>query len=215
MSCCKIEKNFTEEKGEKMETLNQRYRHHNRQKSSRPLMILFFLCAILMVPTTFARFLSSSSGTFGMEMAKWNIKINNVTVTPETSNLSNSIELVITDNDSGDGLIRPGQKGYFDILLDPTGTEVSMQYGITILTEQLPEEFQLTGYSINNSTTKQAIPNNKTIEGEILLDGGTSLTSLNKIRYRIYWEWQDEDAKLTESLPTYQVNIGLQVKQII
>ena len=205
----------TNEKGEEMSTLNDRYRIHNKSKSNKSLLIYVYALIVLIFSATFSKYLSSSNGTFGLELANWCIKVNDVAITSETTTIRNEIDLIATEGASNDGKIKPGQKGYFDILIDPEYTEVSLQYKIVLDTSKLPSQIILTGYSINNSNQKINLSNNKTIEVEIYLDGKDSLNSLDKRKYRIYWEWPQDNAKIENIQQEYIVKANLEIKQIL
>lgn len=198
-----------------MSTLNERYRIHNKLKSNKSLLVYVSLFAVLIFSATFSRYLSESNGTFGMELADWKIKINNTEITPQTTTLNHEINLIATENISTDGLIKPGQKGYFDILIDPENTEVSLSYKIIIDTSKLPSQIKLTKYTVNDSNTKINMPESKTLEDEIYLDGRESLDSLDKKKYRFFWEWSEEDAKIDNIIQEYKIKANLQIKQII
>lgn len=198
-----------------MPTLKDRYRIHNKAKSNKSLLVYVAVFSIFIFSATFSRYVSESNGTFGMELAAWNIEINNKLITPETTILNNEINLIPTTNVSEDGLIKPGQKGYFDILINPENTEVSLNYKITIDTSKLPSQIQLTKYAVNDSNTKKNIPGNKTIEGDIYLDGKEKLDSLDKKQYRIFWEWPAENAKIENIIQEYKITANLQIKQLV
>ena len=198
-----------------MSTLRDRYRIHNKAKSNKSLLIYIAIFSIFIFSATFSRYISQSNGTFGMELADWNIEINNKLITPEITTLNNEIKLIPTENISQDGLIKPGQKGYFDIIINPEDTEVSLNYKIIIDTTKLPSQINFTKYAINNSNTKINMPSSKTIEDYIYLDGKEKLDSSDKKQYRIFWEWPVENAKIENIMQEYKITANLQIRQIV
>ena len=196
-------------------TLNERYRVHNKLKSDKLLLIYILFLFIFIISTSFARFVTESNTTLGLEIANWCIKINDTQITQETSTIMNDIELITTENISEDGFIKPGQSGYFDIILDPQYTEVSLKYKILIDVSELPSQIKLTDYSINDFSIKQQFPGNNILEGNILLNGSSNLDDTDKKIYRIYWQWPEEDAKIEDIQSTYKVKANIQVEQII
>jgi len=198
-----------------MTTLSEKYRVHNRSKSDKLLFIYILIFAVFIISTSFARYISQGSTTLGLELADWCIKINDTEITPTTTFLENKIDLVVTDNISEDGLIMAGQKGYFDIVIDPQYTEVSLQYSIIIDTSSLPSQIVLTEYSVNDFSIKETFPNDYVLEGQILLNGNTNLEDTDQKTYRIYWEWPIENAKMDDIQSDYKVKANVEVEQII
>ena len=196
-------------------TLNQRYKLHNRPKSNKSILIYFCLFIVLFFSTSFSRYLSNFEGTLGIEFANWSIKVNDVQITQDTKTLNNQIDLVVIENKTDDGLIKPGQKGYFDISIDPQYTEVSLKYKITLDTSNLPEEIQITKYSLNNFNTKINMPSNKIFEGNILLNEKDCLENSEKKIYRIYWEWPSSNAKIDEIKENYKITADIEIEQLL
>ena len=198
-----------------MSNLKERYRIHNKSKSNKPLMKYMLIFAVLIFSTSFSRYVTENGTTLGMNVAKWNIKVNDKTITQATTLIKNEIDLVITDNKTDDGIIKPGQKGYFDIVIDPQYTEVSLKYKITLDISGLPSQIQIPNYSLNNLNTKLIMPNNKILQGNILLDGGENLDSTSKKYYRVYWQWPIENGKIENIKSNYKVKANVKIEQLI
>ena len=196
-------------------TLNERYRIHNKSKSNKSLFMYLVLFAFLIFSSSLARYTNQSNATLGLEFANWCIEINGIKITPDTKTINNKIDLIVTENKTQDGLIKPGQKGYFDININPQYTEVSLKYKILIDTSDLPSEIKLKNYSINNSETKQNMPANKTLSGNILLDGKASLNETDNKKFRIYWEWASTDSKIENIKDNYKIKANIQLEQMI
>ena len=202
-------------KGAKMATLNERYRIHNKPKSNKSLLVYILVFALFIFSFSFSSYVTQYSGTLGISSAKWKIKINDKLITQDNNLIKNDISLVVTENKTDDGIIKPGQKGYFDIIIDPKDTEVSLKYKIVLDTQDLPSTIQLTSYSLNNSNTKIPLPNNKTIENTILLDGSGILKSTDKKQYRIYWQWPIENGKIDNIQNSYKIKANVKLEQYI
>ena len=198
-----------------MSNLKERYRIHNKSKSNKPLMKYMLIFAVLIFSTSFSRYVTENGTTLCMNVAKWNIKVNDKTITQATTLIKNEIDLVITDNKTDDGIIKPGQKGYFDIVIDPQYTEVSLKYKITLDISGLPSQIQIPNYSLNNLNTKLIMPNNKILQGNILLDGGENLDSTSKKYYRVYWQWPIENGKIENIKSNYKVKANVKIEQLI
>ena len=102
-----------------------------RRTSYLLLSILLITVTAYFVSTTLARYQSNANAVAVVDIAKWAIKLNSyditsasTTVTPEVSLEGN--EYVAEER------IAPGRSGTFRIELDPTGSEVSIDYYLTV-----------------------------------------------------------------------------------
>lgn len=191
-------------------TLSERYRINNIRKTRRynKLYIIYFLISLFFVLSlTVSRYTSVSEVDVQADVALWKIAINNVQISQNTT-LANSIKIV--KNSGTSTVILPGETGYFDIVIDPTDTEVSIQYELTIDFSGMPSDMQITGYSLNSSSTNTFPANNK-LSGEIRLDDGP-LDSTDKQTYRVYWKWIGSSTQLTST--QYLISTNVNVKQI-
>ena len=195
--------------------LNERYRIHNQSKSNKSLFIYLAIFTILVFSNSFSRYFVDSNKTLALEVANWSINVNNIKITETTKTISNGINFVVTDHPSNDGTIKPGQKGYFDITVDPENTEVSIKYTITIDTSELPEGIKLKDYSINGSNEKITMQNNKKIEETLFIYEKLAFDSSDIKTYRIFWEWEDDDAKSENIRNNYKIKANIQIEQII
>ena len=193
--------------------LNERYYISARNKTKKRYRIFIVIILLLLFSLTLARYNSTATYNSKIGVAKWCIKINNVEITQNTKKLTDEIELVAVENKSEDDLIKAGQKGYFEINIDPQYTEVSLNYSIVIDTSELPEEIELTKYAVKDFDTKIDMPSNNILTGDILLDGKTNLDDSDAKTYRIYWEWADEDNII--DIKNYKLKANIIIKQEI
>ena len=196
-------------------TLNERYRIHNKKRTNKSLLLYLLVFAFFLFSTSFSRYLNNTNSSFEVDIANWYIKINGIEIDQNTSTISNEMDLIVTENESQDGKIRPGQKGYFDIVIDPKYTEVSLKYKITLDTSELPDGIDLTSYSLNDLELANLMPQNDVLEGMILLDGKDSLEDVDKKTYRIYWEWISQETPMESLANNYKVKANIEVEQLI
>lgn len=191
-------------------TINERYRAISIHRTKRyNLIYAIILILFLMIPTTFSRYTITAEGETSVNIANWQIAINGVDLA-QNATLNDKIYLIYDNQQNG--MILPGKTGYFDIILDPTGTEVSIEYEIVIDLSNMPQNMILTGYTLNSGEIN-TVPNNNTITGEIHLSNGTKLDSSNKQTYRIYWQWTgSSEIEIDEN---YFINANTRVRQII
>ena len=111
-------------------TLKEHYSINSR-KSIKPyfkLIILFFI--LITVSHTYARYTYTTTNNGAISVAKWHIEINGTEITNATSNLNNNIRLLnVEDNTTN---IDSGDECYFDIIINPSTTEVAISYSILV-----------------------------------------------------------------------------------
>ncbi len=98
------------------------------------LMVLapfFFIVAIFFFAEAYSLFESSKTHTTHTDLAKWQIKINNTSVSGSSQTFTvNEVHWNGSANVK-DGKVAPGMTGYFDIVIDPNDTDTSIRYDIT------------------------------------------------------------------------------------
>ena len=106
------------------------------------LMVLapfFFIVAIFFFAEAYSLFESTKTNTSQIDIAKWQIKLNDTKVEGKTQ------EFTIDEvnwNDSinvKSGKVAPGMTGYFDIEIDPNNTDTSIRYDVTFDFSNLDE----------------------------------------------------------------------------
>ena len=168
-------------------------------------IILVMVVLIVIIEGTHAGYIGDSSGTGTILVSKWNININGENILAQNT-LSDELEINI-DTSPMDGIIRNGDTGYFDILINPTGTEVSVDYEINLSflkSNELSTDMEFTNYSFNNGTEKNEIENNK-------INGTINLTNLNSVTCRVYWKYTGN--VLENYSENYEINADVKVKQ--
>ena len=104
------------------------------------LFIIAFCLTAYIIIDTFALFESNFNESTNVAIGKWTIKLNNNDITNGTT-VEFPIENFTTNenNHTTSGYFGPGSSGYFDVVLDPGDTDVSIRYDITLdIAEDLP-----------------------------------------------------------------------------
>jgi len=197
-----------------------------KAKKRKPNMILIYLLVITSLVTglSMAKYQSIYTPSATALIANWSLKINNEDITGEGTTLTNQITLVPDETENvSEGKLAPGHGGYFDIVIDPTGTEVSFDYTINVDMSALPTDIVLAGYNIGTTGTREdstAITDD-TITGTMELQENAPFTDQDIRTIRIYWMWndvRDNDAVHTSagiSGNTYSVGVEVVVTQVI
>ena len=197
--------------------LRQRYKARGRRRLKKFLLVYSFFVFILLFYSTFARYTTVVEDMPSVNIANWEIKVNsNEIVNGQT--LSNVIKLVpnaMAQTTSANKLA-PGQEGNFDIIINPDGTEVSLEYEIYIETINLPEGLKIKTYEIIEDDISDVINENK-INGEIILNNlRQGLEETDTKTVRIYWIWEEnENNSIPNGSEKYDITAAITVKQKI
>lgn len=96
---------------------------------------LYFICFIFLLVTVFT--IVDSYGLFESEntllvdsdIARWNVVINGSDIKYNDTFVVDKVNLIDNDNVLS-GKIAPGSLGYFDIVIDPSGSDTSIRYDV-------------------------------------------------------------------------------------
>ena len=155
------------------------------------IALLSLLYLITLVQDTYAKYTSSANANTNITISRWNILVNDQDI-KNNSNFTNTIKPTFEENENiASGVIAPTSKGYFDIIIDGTKTDVSFQYNINLALSSLNtvSDLKLTNYKVNDDDTLHQIENN-VISNQVLYNSDNKI-----IKYRIFVEWIDGDAE--------------------
>ena len=162
----------------------------NRKRISILIIISILLIVIFASTYSYALFQSDISGSVDAQIASWTVKVNNSLINDGMSNsfTIDTINYTQTDSNVRSGKFAPGIEGYYDLEIDPNGTEVSVKYSIII------EDFEVSNLKVDR------------VE---LLSGGSTFTKVDDYNYsgiillgntnvqhlRLYLDWNDLNTK--------------------
>lgn len=159
------------------------------KKKVLAILCIISLCVtIATICNTYSKYADEAVGTLESNVAKWNIKLNNTDVTDgNTYNFVIDNFTINGNQNVASGKIAPGMSGYFEINIDPSDTDVSVKYEITIN----PENFEDSNIHIENV---YETGNNTLIKtGEYSYTGVILLEDIqnnitNTIRIEVEWD---------------------------
>lgn len=166
------------------------------KKRKLVIAICALVICITQIQQTYAKYLDSKEGDTDFKVAQWKILVNNQDIT-EAATMSSLINPVYIENEHmKDGVIAPGRKGYFDLTIDSSSTEVSFQYNISIMNSENSsvKDLKITGYQINDSTL---IPVQDALNNIHDIIYYNNPTKVNKIR--VYFEWIDGNGETMDN----------------
>ena len=117
-------------------------------------LIAMFYCVSL-IQSTYAKYVTSATGTANLTFARWNILVNSQDVT-NNSNFSTTIQPNFTGTANiRAGVIAPTSQGTFEISLDMTEVDVSLDYTVSasVSNTNTVTDLKIQSYTIGNVTT--------------------------------------------------------------
>ena len=161
------------------------------KKSTMVLAPFFFLVMILIVVGSYSLFESQRRNTTGLEIAKWEIKVNNDLLSGSTSTFSINNFTWSTSPYVMEGKAAPGLNGYFDIVIDPNDTDTSIMYDVTFDFSNLDsDQFSIT--EIKEIDDKSIVRTGEFTYSNIITLDEINNGETNTIR--VYIEWINDEA---------------------
>jgi len=166
------------------------------------VLVIFVLVAI--IGGTYSRYTNTESGTGEVQIAKWAVTINGDDITDDTDTFTVTFEEVENDH-VVDGKIAPASQLYADFVIDPTDSEVSVDFAfelgdITVKsgsTGTVPSNLDILKvcYVENGVDGDEiTIDANDKYTGTIeLVDQDEALTANEAVTVRVYIEWENTD----------------------
>lgn len=187
----------------------------NINKDIRFILIFIFIVSfsfLYLFQTSLAKYRKQINGDVSLEIAKWNIKINDEAV-DNKSVLTNDIVPIFEGNEyTKDSVLAPGSKGYCDIIIDATDVDVDFTYEINLVIAEDNSVLDLktTGYIINPS-----LDNTDIITYTDTPITGTIIHNTDKTTVRVYFEWYDEEDNIMDNKQDTDVAIDENSKIVI
>lgn len=160
--------------------------------------------SIYEITNTYGLFESQKDLVADNTVAKWNIYINDSSI--------NTTENFIIDNFTfeesntvANNKIAPGITGWFDILIDPKDTQVSIRYDITFDFTNLPNN--ITIESIEETNGQQIIKTGPNTYSNYITLANINDGITNNIRVYIKWNTAEENNETDTSIGLTEDNI--------
>jgi hypothetical protein len=177
-----------------MNTRNIKY----NQKFKLLLATISLLICISFIKETYAKYITEANANANITVAKWKILVNNQDIV-NNNNITETISPKFTGNSNiKDDVIAPGATGYFDLIIDPTNTDVTFSYEITssINENSSVKDLYITGYSINDNEEI----NFNDEEQKIIKDTIFYAEDRTNTKIRVYISWQDGENETMDNI---------------
>jgi len=95
------------------------------------LIAVIIACLIVLIAGTYSRYTSTGTATVNAEIAKWHVVLGGTDISTQAQTVNANF---VYDANSyvKSGKLAPGRSGQFTIEVDPTGSEVAIDYTFTI-----------------------------------------------------------------------------------
>ena len=162
------------------------------------LVVIFVGMITFLSQNTLSKYRDEFDGLTSVQLARWNIKVNNQVIANQDT-LTADITPTFEGTDTiAAGVLAPGAKGYYDIIIDASEVDVAFSYRLTLnrIEDEIISDILLSGYTINPNDNNEIMTYADEIYGEIALDQDT-------VTIRVYFEWDDsEDATMDNAADT-------------
>ena len=164
----------------------KRYKHKQKKNFMNFLIFYTIICIFFIASYTLSRYVNTTSGSTGIGIAKFKVNVNDISV---IENKPFELKFSETSNFASKK-VAPNNSGYFEIIVDPTGTEVSLEYEFKFKLDNLDEDFKLQYFTINDTATHYDITDGNTVKNDLLLlNNEKGFTESEKIDIKVYWSW--------------------------
>ncbi len=166
------------------------------------VFLIMFIITSFKVMNSFALYKNQLVGNYSDKLGVWLIKVNENEISSGTQTVEFELPSDYIKHESegyvSNGKIAPGSEMYFELIIDATSSDVSVQYELTIgnlpdasiLFTRVENEFQLGNDTIPN--TGKLITSTNTYESVIPMDKITS-NYLNVVK--VHFKWQNQESK--------------------
>ena len=162
------------------------------------ILFLAFLSAamcIFIIVDTYAKYMTSAKQITNIPIARWSIKVNNVSI-KSNENLSSVISPVFPGTEHiASGIIAPTAEGYFDLDFDFTDADVSFSYAISVApnVNSSVTDLIVTGYSVDDGET---ISFDSSTDSSIT-DNIYYTSGIHSRKIRVFMKWNDDTTSAT------------------
>lgn len=194
--------------------------------SKKKRFILFLAIASLffsmnMVQKTYAKYVTTSNGEANLNIARWDIVVNDEHIKNKEELSADITPQYIENPNVAEGVIAPGSIGYFDITIDPTNTDVSFDFEISIDNEESDvTDLKLLKYYIDSEDNIKDAEENEVIFDSININDKKAKT------VRIYVIWDESTNETMDNIKDSEVghasenkkasvNVNLKFKQTL
>lgn len=192
-------------------------RYALKQKRYRNFFIFYIIIVIFVFSNyTFSKYTKTvTSESTPISVAKFNVKVNEQII-----GVNNEFNLTLSPSNEEDKIntkdnkMVPTSERRFDIVIDPTGTEVALEYEFQFNVKDA--NIIVTKYSLDNGKTFKTDVENNVVKGDILLkDNKEGFTDKEKVTLSVYLKWDDSQDIYNPTFTDTNVTVACIINQKI
>ncbi|MEG1350900.1 MAG: hypothetical protein RSC85_00235 [Bacilli bacterium] len=157
-------------------------------------ILILLIITIYFTQETFAKYRKKIDGQAQINIANWNIKVNNESIAGKNDLTTTIVPTFLATPNTKENVIAPGSVGYYDIIINALDVDVSFSYTIFSSTDPTSniKDLVTTAYEINPSASsvKTTYSSNTGITGSVN-------HNTNQITIRIHIKWNDNPTEQT------------------
>lgn len=187
-------------------------------KKSGILAVVLLLLVVVVGGYTYSRYMSSATANSDATMAKWSVKIGANDLDTYTTSSPLAANLVLDANANvADGVIAPGRSGKFTVEIDPSDSQVAIDYNIKVK--------EITGIGTNSKIKvssakywvgdKTGAGTDATVTGDTGATISETLTDVlgkKKVTVEITVAWENDESNNTADTASGKTGSAIAVK---
>ncbi len=190
-------------------------KYRSKKKIKNFFIFYTFLCILFVASYTLSRYVEVEQGTSSIDIAKFNVSVNDI-------NVSDGIPVQFNFSESSTFLnekVAPNNSGYFEFIINPDQTEVSLEYEFLFNIDDIDKDFKLAYYEINDDDIQHEISDGNYIENVLPLPSNEKgFTAADQVNIKVYWSWDPVEDFINPNTDNYEnknINVIATVKQKI
>ena len=163
------------------------------------LALIFLSLTVFLIHDSYAKYLTTLNETTNISVARWRILVNNNDIRNNSSATAVITPVFNPNSHIASNIIAPTSTGYFDLVIDSSGADVSFNYtvDVSVNNQSAVQDLVVTGYQINNGAVVNTV-NTPLIQNTVLYSSGVTTTTI-----RVFIQWDDSNsASMTNAQDT-------------
>lgn len=154
---------------------------------------LWIIISLLIIRSTYAKYLTSIDGGTNVNIAQWNLILNKQDIL-QNSDFSSTLSLKVPKSDYYiEDYMVPGATGYYDLIIDSSNVSLPFRFHITCSVAENSDikDAKIIGYSRNGNSQITYLDNSK----KEITDSVSE--TVDTCSVRVYVKWIDNDSSET------------------
>lgn len=103
------------------------------------LGIIMLIFTFYQIATSYAKYIAEATAVVEKQAGAWAIKVNNTDISNSNSETTFNVDNLIFPESAfvAENKLAPGANGYFEIVIDSTGSSVAVRYDVTLVVDNL------------------------------------------------------------------------------